>query len=193
MRAWKKVLAALAVIAGSGALLAQDLVPELVDPPEAAEGAAAADPPAEAGPAARRLSRADVDAWLDGFMPYAIESGDIAGAVVVVVKDGEVLTQRGFGYADIAKRTPVSPETTMFRTGSVSKLTTWTAVMQLVEQGKLDLDADVNEYLDFTIPPYDGQPVTLRNIMTHTAGFEETVRRLISDSQGDMVPLEQYV
>ena len=126
-------------------------------------------------------------------MPYAIESGDIAGAVVVVVKDGQVLTQRGFGYADIDKRTPVSPETTLFRTGSVSKLTTWTAVMQLVEQGKLDLDADVNTYLDFNIPAYDGKPITLRNIMTHTAGFQETVRRLISDNQGDMVSLGEFV
>ena len=94
----------------------------------------------------------DVDAWLDGYMPYAMETGDIAGAVVVVVKDGQVLTERGFGYADVAKRMPVDPSATLFRPGSVSKLFTWTAVMQLVEQGKLDLDADVNTYLDFKIP-----------------------------------------
>ena len=122
------------------------------------------------------LNRADVEAWLDGFMPYALERGDIAGAVVVVVKDGQVLLQKGYGYADVAKRTPVDPETTLFRPGSVSKLFTWTAVMQLVEQGKLDLDADVNEYLDFEIPARDGKPVTLRQIMTHTAGLEETAR-----------------
>jgi CubicO group peptidase (beta-lactamase class C family) len=192
MRGWKKGLAALAIVAGSGALLAQDLVPDLVDAPEAAEDTVSA-APADADAGAAEMTQLDVDAWLDGFMPYAIESGDIAGAVVVVVKDGQVLTQRGFGYADIAKRTPVDPETTLFRTGSVSKLTTWTAVMQLVEQGKLDLDTDVNEYLDFQIPGYDDKPITLRHIMTHTAGFEETVRRLISDSQGDMVPLETYV
>ena len=193
MRGWRKALAALAIVAGSGALLAQDLVPRVVEPAPAESAEAGEDVPVSPPLGAAELTTADVDAWLDGFMPYAIESGDIAGAVVVVVKDGAVLTQRGYGYADIAKRIEVSPETTMFRTGSVSKLTTWTAVMQLVEQGKLDLDADVNQYLDFEIPPYDGQPITLRNIMTHTAGFQETVRRLISDNQGDMVSLGEYV
>ena len=193
MRGWRKALAALAIVAGSGALLAQDLVPRVVEPAPAESAEAGEDVPVSPPLGAAELTTADVDAWLDGFMPYAIESGDIAGAVVVVVKDGAVLTQRGYGYADIAKRIEVSPETTMFRTGSVSKLTTWTAVMQLVEQGKLDLDADVNQYLDFEIPPYDGQPITLRNIMTHTAGFQETVRRLISDNQGDMVSLDEYV
>ncbi len=103
------------------------------------------------------LTQADADAWLDGFMPFTLESNDIAGAVVVIVKDGQVLTQRGFGYADIAARKRVDPATTMFRAGSISKLFTWTAVMQLVEQGKIDLDADVNRYLDFKIPPYQGK------------------------------------
>jgi CubicO group peptidase (beta-lactamase class C family) len=186
----KKWLVPLLLVAGAGGVLAQDLVPETLAPATVGDEVA---PPAAAEPAGAELTKTDVDAWLDGFMPYAIESGDIAGAVVVVVKDGAVLTQRGFGYADIEERVPVDPATTMFRTGSVSKLTTWTAVMQLVEQGKLDLDTDVNTYLDFEIPAYEGKPVTLRNIMTHTAGFQETVRRLISDDQGDMVPLGEYV
>ena len=120
------------------------------------------------------LTKADVDAWLDGFLPYALRTADIPGAVVVIVKDGQILDARGFGYADVAKRIPVDPERTLFRTGSVSKLTTWTAVMQQVELGKIDLDQDVNTYLDFKIPPRDGQPVTMRQLMTHTAGFEET-------------------
>lgn len=134
-------------------------------------------------PGAPTLTKADVDAWLDGYMPYALARGAVAGAVVVVVKDGQVLTQRGYGYSDVAKRTPVDPEKTMFRPGSVSKLFTWTAVMQLVQEGKLDLDKDVNTYLDFKIPAYEGKPVTLRNIMTHTAGFEESVRGLISSKE----------
>ncbi len=133
-----------------------------------------------ATPAALPLTTADVDAWLDGYMPYALKTGDIAGAVVVVVKDGEVLTERGYGYSDIEKRKPVDPKLTLFRPGSVSKLVTWTAVMQLVEQGKIDLDADVNQYLDFKIPPRDGKPVTMRNIMQHTAGFEEQAKGIIS-------------
>jgi CubicO group peptidase (beta-lactamase class C family) len=126
------------------------------------------------------LNKADADAWLDGFLPYALARGDVAGAVVVIVKDGQVLTQRGFGYADVAKRKQVDPATTLFRPGSVSKLFTWTAVMQQVEAGKLNLDADVNQYLDFRIPPYEGKPITLRNIMTHTAGFEEIIKGLLT-------------
>lgn len=137
----------------------------------------------------RPVTKLDLDTWLDGYMPYALKRGDIAGAVVVVVKDGHVLTQRGFGYSDVAKRTPVNPETTIFRPGSVSKLFTWTAVMQLVEQGKLNLDKDVNTYLDFKIPAYNGKPITLRNIMTHTAGFEEVVQNVIIADKSNIQPL----
>ena len=64
--------------------------------------------------------------------------------------------------------------------------------MQQVEAGKLDLDKDVNAYLDFKIPPYDGKPITLRNIMTHTAGFEESIRYLISSNPKAMMSLEAY-
>jgi CubicO group peptidase (beta-lactamase class C family) len=143
-----------------------------------AQTPAPAAPVAPAGLAA--LTKTDADAWLDGFMPYALARGDVAGAVVVVVKDGQVVTQRGFGYADVAKRQPVDPEKTLFRPGSTSKLYTWTAVMQQVEAGKLNLDADVNQYLDFKIPAYQGKPITLRNIMTHTAGFEEIIKGLLT-------------
>jgi CubicO group peptidase (beta-lactamase class C family) len=97
---------------------------------------------------AHPLEQADLEAWLDGFMPYAIERGDVAGAVVAVVKNGEVMLAKGYGFADVEAHKPVDAERTMFRPGSVSKLFTWTAVMQLVEQGKLNLDHDVNEYLD---------------------------------------------
>src|SRR5882757_7948632 len=127
------------------------------------------------------MTAEDVDAWLDGYLPYALHTGDIAGAVVAVVKDGKVLTERGYGYSDVAKQTPVDPKKTLFRPGSVSKLFTWTAVMQLVGQGKIDLDADINQYLDFKIPARDGKPVTMRNIMQHTAGFEEQAKGILTD------------
>ena len=142
----------------------------------------AATKPADAQ-VAKALTADDVNAWLDGYMPYALATGDLAGAVVAVVKDGQILTERGFGYANVEKKTPVDPKLTLFRPGSVSKLITWTAVMQLVEQGKLDLDADVNKYLgsDFQVPARDGKPITLRNIMTHTAGFEEQVKNIITE------------
>lgn len=146
--------------------------------------------PAAVAPAAgHALSKTDVDAWLDGFMPYALRRGDAAGAVVVVVRDGQVLTQRGFGYSDVAGRRPVDPETTLFKQASVSKMITWTSVMQMVQQGRIDLDADINTYLDFRIPPRDGQPITMRNLMTHTAGFDEVQRGLNSYDLKDMPTL----
>ena len=152
-----------------------------------------APPPATSATGAHDLTKADVDAWLDGYMPYALKSGAIPGAVVVVVKDGQPLTMRGFGYSDLKTHKLVDPELTLFRPGSVSKLFTWTAVMQLVQAGKLNLDADVNSYLDFKIPPKDGKPVTLRNIMTHTAGFAETAKYLIDFGEKKPKPLGQIL
>lgn len=127
---------------------------------------------------AKELTAADVEAFLDGILKQQLAEDDIAGVTVSVVKDGKLLFSRGYGYSDVAGKKPVLPNETLFRPGSVSKLFTWTAVMQLQEQGKLDLDKDVNEYLDFKIPEAFGKPVTLKNIMTHTAGFEEQIKDL---------------
>ncbi len=166
-------------------------------PPTAAPQATLPPTAATAGAtAAMPLTADDVNAWLDGYMPYALHTGDIAGAVVAVVKDGQILTERGYGYADVAKRTPVDPKLTLFRPGSVSKLFTWTAVMQQVEQGKIDLDADVNQYLDFKIPARDGKPVTMRELMQHVAGFEEQAKGIMSadaKSPGFEELLKQWV
>ena len=156
--------------------------------------AAPAEPAVEASstPAAHPLERSDLEPWLDGLMPYAIERGDVAGAVVAVVKNGEVIFAKGYGFADVKNHKPVDAERTMFRPGSISKLFTWTAVMQLVEQGKLDLDHDVNDYLDFKIPARSDGPITLRNIMTHTPGFEEQIKALIVSDPKQLVPLQVY-
>lgn len=147
-------------------------------------------PEAPASPAAPTLAKADVDAWLDGMIPYGLATGDIAGAVIVVVKDGTVLTSRGYGFADMKTRKPVDPDATLFRPGSISKLFTWTAVMQQVQAGKLDLDRDINAYLDFKIAPAFGKPITLRNLMTHTSGFEETAKYLIKTDTAHVTSLE---
>ena len=139
------------------------------------------------------LTTEDVEAFFDGFIPLQIGQANIAGAVIAVVKDGALVFAKGYGYADTAKKTQISPETTLFRPGSISKLFTWTAVMQQVEQGKLDLDRDVNDYLDFKIPPAFDKPITLRDIMTHRTGFEEAVKDLFVGSAEDLHPLSQYL
>ena len=148
---------------------------------------------AAAAAAAPALTAEDLSAWLDGRVPYALKSGDIAGAVIVVVKDGKVLLQKGYGYADVATKRPMDPQTTMVRPGSTSKLFTWTAVMQLVQQGKLQLDRDVNDYLDFKIPELYGKPVTIRDLMNHRAGFEEGLKDLLAYDPKQAPSTERYL
>ena len=137
--------------------------------------------------------RAELAAFLDGMMTSGMRDKHVAGATVAVVKDGQLFYASGYGYADVAKRAPVNPERSLFRIGSTSKLFTWTAVMQLVEQGKLDLDTDVNKYIDFKIPATYPQPITLRSIMTHTPGFEEDGRDLITDDTTKMFQLGTWL
>jgi CubicO group peptidase (beta-lactamase class C family) len=148
--------------------------------------------PVAAAPLSPQMTPADIEAFLDGLVPFEIESADIAGMTIAIVKDGKLLFAKGYGFSDAEKRIPVSPETTLFRTGSVTKLFTWTAVMQLVEQGKLDLDTDVNTYLDFKLPAKFAKPVTLRNLMTHRGGFQETLKNLGAQKSGK-VDLGDYV
>ncbi|WP_112133376.1 serine hydrolase domain-containing protein [Glycomyces dulcitolivorans] len=145
-------------------------------------------PEPETPAAPEELTAANVDAWLDATLPGMLEDAGVAGATVAVVGDGQVLTTRGFGYADTAAGVEVDPAETLFRPGSVSKVFTATAVMQLVEQGELDLDADVSEYLDFAIERRYDDDLTLRHLLSHTAGFEERIAGLIA-FEGDDVNL----
>lgn len=135
---------------------------------------------------------AALGSFLDGMMKAQVEELHIPGAVIAVVKDGRVLYAQGYGYANVAKGTPIDPATSLFRIGSTSKLFTWTAVMQLVEQGKLNLDADVNTYLKrVKIPNTYAKPITLRDLMTHSAGFEEgSLGYLIGDSTTPALSIE---
>jgi CubicO group peptidase (beta-lactamase class C family) len=143
--------------------------------------------------ATHELTQNDLQAFLDGMMPMQLEREDIAGAVITVVKGGKPFFAKGYGYSNVEKRIPVSPDGTLFRPGSISKLFNWTAIMQQVELGKLDLDRDVNDYLDFKIPARYPKPITLRDIMTHTPGFEETEEELFVGGASDLKPLDQYV
>lgn len=135
----------------------------------------------------------ELEAFLDDLIGRQMEEYHIAGAAVAVVKDGRLFFAKGYGYANLEAETPVDPDVTMFRIGSVGKTLTWTAVMQLVEQGKLDLDADINTYLDFRIPDTYPQPITLKHLMTHTSGFEDRLFGSgVSDAR-DLVPPREWL
>jgi CubicO group peptidase (beta-lactamase class C family) len=124
--------------------------------------------------------------FLDDLLRREMKTHHIAGAAVSVVQDGKLFYTKGYGYADLHNRIPVDPEETNFRIGSVAKLFTWTAVMQLVQAGKLDLDTDVNTYLDFRIPETYPQPITLKDLMTHTAGFEDLYYERFAKEPADL-------
>ncbi|MGH8929541.1 MAG: serine hydrolase domain-containing protein [Egibacteraceae bacterium] len=136
-----------------------------------------------------------VGTLMDEMVPRQLAEHRIPGAAVVVVAGGEQVFARGYGLAHVDRERPVVADRTAFPVDSVAKLFTATAVMQLVERGRLDLHTDVNSYLpNFQIPDtYPGQPITLAHLLTHSAGFDERAFGLFSPA-GDRRPaLAEYV
>ena len=146
-----------------------------------------------AAPAVRaQPSVGAVRAFADGAVPDLVDNVGVPGAVFVVVLGDSVVVQRGYGWADVAAGRPMDAAETIVRVGSVSKLVTATAVMQLWERGALDLDTDVNAYLEgVRVPEAFGQPVTAHDLLTHTAGFDE--RLLAAGTPHQPVPLVAYL
>ena len=140
------------------------------------------------------INTSEIKDFFDSAVPAGLARYNIPGASVSFVRDGEMIFARGYGYSDIENKTPVIPEQTLFHIGSITKLFTWTAVMQLVEEGKIDLDADINTYLtEFSIPDtYPGKPVTMRNLMTHCAGFEEQEKHFAVKTAEDLYSFRTY-
>lgn len=117
-----------------------------------------------------------IAAFIDGYVSDAVDRSGLPGGAIVVMRDGRTILAKGYGYADFKSRRPVTVDRTLFRQASISKPFVWILAMQLVEEGKLDLDADVNRYLDFRVPEAFGKPITMRHLMTHTPGFAERFR-----------------
>jgi len=136
---------------------------------------------------------AELKAFLDDFFARNMEEYHVAGAPSC---------RQGWQIGSLprAMATPTSrraslsiPNRRSFALVSVGKVLTWTAVMQLVEQGKLNLDADINTYLDFRIPDTYPQPVTLKHLMTHTSGFEDRwLESLVSDAS-ELIPAREWL
>jgi CubicO group peptidase (beta-lactamase class C family) len=116
---------------------------------------------------------ASLSEFIDGVLAQQLDNREVAGAVVSVVSNGRILFSRGYGFADVDKGIPADPARSLFRPGSVSKLFTWTALMQLVEQGRVDLNADVQKYIDFKIPATQSRPILVKHLLDHTPGFED--------------------
>jgi len=126
----------------------------------------------------------EIEQEIDTFMNEHIGS-TIPGAAIVIVHEGEIIFSRGYGYTDMSNSISIDPATTVFEYGSVSKISTWVAVMQLVEQGMIDLDADIHNYL----PEYFSERMafehtfTMRDLLNHAAGFADIQLEAAFDAQ----------
>ena len=137
--------------------------------------------------------RDELERWVDETVADQLERHHVPGAAVVVVRGNETLLAKGYGYADLESERPVDASDTVFSIGSTGKLVTWTAVMQGVEDGRLALDRDVNDYLTdsaVSVPDTYTQPVTLEHLGTHSAGFEDIFTGMVTDDPADIRSME---
>ncbi len=138
--------------------------------------------------------KTDLSVWIDSQITKGMDSLNIAGATIVVVKDDSILHIKGYGVANIEKQTPVDANTSIFGIGSISKTFVATAVMQLVEKGKLELDRDINNYLtDFQLAYRFNDSITIKNLLTHSAGFDLKITGTSVRNKKDYIPLNQYL
>lgn len=132
--------------------------------------------------------------FVDKYFIEAMDKEKVPGVAVVVVKDGKIYFQQGYGYADVEKKIPVVPEKTLFRVASISKLFTATAVMQLVEQDKINLKNPVNDYIkDFQLENKYSQPITVGNLLTHTSGLDVNDIGMSARTQNLLQPLGKHL
>lgn len=136
----------------------------------------------------------ELEAFLDPIFAARMSKLHIPGAVIAIVKDGRIIFTKGYGYADIEKKTPAVPEKTIFRIGSITKVFTAMSVMQLADRGKIKLSDDVNKYLKkVRVPKTYEQPVTFANLLTHTSGLDEISPGRHSSDRSKLVPLEEFL
>jgi len=150
--------------------------------------------PVISSPAAPELSDPqEFENFVDNIMNEEISKSHIPGAVISVVKDGNIFFAKGYGYANLEKNIPVVADKTLFRVASVSKLFTATAAMQLYERGLLDLNSDVNNYLPFRLDNPFPEAVTPAQMMMHTDGTTKRRIGMAARTAAKMTPLGDYL
>jgi len=124
--------------------------------------------------AATNIPNSELENRIDNYVSQYIGQST-PGTTVVIVKDGEIIFSKGYGYANIENSITIDPTTTIFEWGSSSKPFVWVSVMQLVERGLINLDVDINTYLPEVLRQQLAfqMPFTMRDLLNHTAGFAE--------------------
>jgi CubicO group peptidase (beta-lactamase class C family) len=140
------------------------------------------------------IDSAELSSFIDTLIIAQMAKENIPGAVFVLVRDGKIFYQRGYGLANVARRQPVDPEKTIWRIGSISKVFTATAIVQLADRGRFKLADDVNNYLTrFKVPATFPEPVTFQHLLTHTAGFDEIRPGTRAESSTGVLPLGDFL
>lgn len=137
----------------------------------------------------------EIEGKVDQIMnDYTGEDNDIPGAAIAIVKDGKIILEKGYGMSDVESQKEVDPEKTVFEAASISKVYTWSAVMQLVEAGEIDLNEDIRTYLpDDYLDLKFSDAITMYDLMNHTAGFEDTTEQLLVTDSKKIIPLKDYL
>lgn len=135
-----------------------------------------------------------VATFVDSLYSAGVDEGYIPGGIIGIVQNDKTLIAKGYGYANIANKTRVDFDKTRFQLGSVGKLFTAIAVLKEVEKGRLNLDQDVNNYLqEFKVDNFKNRPITLRHLLTHTAGFNERLIGYAARSNNEVTPLGEHL
>jgi CubicO group peptidase (beta-lactamase class C family) len=131
---------------------------------------------------------------IDSVVPIAMRREQLPGAVVAIVADGRLLFARGYGITDPETKQPVSADCTIFRIGSISKVFTSTAVVQLADRGTIDLHADVNRYLKrLKMPASNFTAVTPWHLLTHSAALDEIRPGTQAETEAGLLPLDRFL
>jgi CubicO group peptidase (beta-lactamase class C family) len=131
---------------------------------------------------------------LDSIVPALMRRHDVPGLALTIVRGDRVLALRGWGLARVVDSARVDPDSTIFRVASVAKLFVATVVVQLADQGALDLRRDLDAYLDdWRVPARDGPALTLHHLLTQTGGFDERLVGYASPSRDSMPSLGGYL
>lgn len=130
----------------------------------------------------------------DWYFNEAMQNFHVPGAVIAIVKDNSILLKKGYGFSNLESHVTVSPEETRFRVGSITKLVTATAVMQLVERKQLNLEDKVNDYLQhFKIKNPFPHPVRVKHLLTHSAGFDHHQSGKHARNVRELKPLREFL
>ena len=133
---------------------------------------------------------------LDKFIAAEMKAQRIPGLAACIVKSGQIVWSKGYGWSDIKKRVPMDPDRTIQNIGSISKTVTATAAMQLWEKGKFELDDDVNQYLPFPVrnPVFADKLISFRSLLTHRSSIADSPAYGASYACGDpSITLETWL